>query len=125
MTKKIENDLEKLFERLSRSTFRSRFKLGAKERAYYEVKGAVEIARQAREFVRARLAPAAPKNDGKQTPMHNHPVFIAQHATATCCRKCLAKWHEIAAGKELTEKEIEYVARVVMEWLKRETDYTD
>ncbi len=40
---------------------------------------------------RARLretAPRAaePRNDGKQTPFRGHPVFTAQHATATCCR---------------------------------------
>jgi hypothetical protein len=34
--------------------------------------------------------------------MRGHPVFIAQHATATCCRGCLAKWHDIPAGRALT-----------------------
>jgi len=47
------------------------------------------IEQHARDFVNECLAPELPKNDGKQTPMKNHPVFIAQHATATCCRKCL------------------------------------
>ncbi|MCE5187305.1 MAG: DUF4186 domain-containing protein [Planctomycetaceae bacterium] len=110
-----------LFERLSKSKFRSRFRLGAKERAYYEQKGADEVANQARQFIKARLAPAQPANDGKQTPMRNHPVFIAQHATATCCRSCLAKWHGIPAGKELIEEEIDYVVRVITQWLKCET----
>jgi len=49
---------------------------------------------QALDFITARLAPALLKNDGKQTPMRGHPVFIAQHATATCCRRCLWKWYQ-------------------------------
>ena len=42
-----------------------------------------------------RIAPKEPLNDGKQTPMKGHPVFIAQHATATCCRECTRKWHKM------------------------------
>lgn len=121
MTEAMLN-FEDLFERLSKSKFRSRFKLGAKERAYYEQKGPDEIAAQARMFVNERLAPARPKNDGKQTPMRNHPVFIAQHATATCCRSCLAKWHNIPAGRPLTDQQIGYVTAVIMAWLKRQSN---
>lgn len=82
--------LDPLFARLARSTFRSRFHLGTKERQYCWDKGAETIDKHAADFVAARLAPAHPVNDGKQTPMRGHPVFIAQHATATCCRGCLA-----------------------------------
>src|SRR3546814_7102519 len=56
-------------------------------------------------IVEKRLAPAEPVNDGKQTPMRGHPVLIAQHATATCCRSCLAKWHGIPAGRLLDAAE--------------------
>jgi len=41
----------------------------------------------------------------------------AQHATATCCRSCLQKWHGIAKGKELTEEQIDYIAGVIRHWL--------
>jgi hypothetical protein len=51
--------------------------------------------------VSKRLGSANPLNDGKQTPFKGHPVFIAQHATATCCRGCLAKWHGIRKGEAL------------------------
>jgi len=44
------------------------------------------------------VIPAYIVNDGKQTPMRGHPVFIAQHATATCCRECIRKWHKIVVG---------------------------
>lgn len=98
--------LDPLFARLSRSKFRSRFRLGMKERQYCLEKGAPVIEQHAADFVAKRLAPALPANDGKQTPMRGHPVFIAQHATATCCRGCLAKWHNIPQGVSLSEERV-------------------
>ncbi len=106
-----------LFVRLSRSTFRSRFRLGEKERQYCWDKGAETIDRHAADFVEKRLAVAHPHNDGKQTPMRGHPVFIAQHATATCCRGCLAKWHGISVGRALTSQEQQYIVAVIHHWL--------
>lgn len=111
---------ENLWERLSRSPFRSRFSLKASDRAYVEEKGMDVIKEHAREFVRKRLGPAEPKNDGKQTPMRGHPVFLAQHATATCCRGCLEKWHHIPRGGELTKEEQEYAVGVIVEWIRRQ-----
>lgn len=60
--------LDPLFARLSRSKFRSRFRLGMKERQYCLEKGAPVIEQHAADFVAKRLAPALPTNDGKQTP---------------------------------------------------------
>lgn len=85
---KVSDDL---FTRLSRSPFRQRFRLGRAEYDYASSKGEPVLRQHAAEFVAQRLAPAQPENDGKQTPMRGHPVFIAQHATATCCRGCLSK----------------------------------
>ena len=113
-----------LFERLGRSTFRSRFHLTEKDREYISVKGVDTIRSHADDFITKRLASANPVNDGKQTPMKGHPVFIAQHATASCCRGCLEKWHRIPRGRELTKAEREYVADVVMSWIGREIDLT-
>ena len=113
-----DNKIEGLFGRLGKSAFRSRFKLGAKEGAYLAEKGFPVIEQHARDFVRERLGPASIRNDGKQTPMRNHPVFIAQHATATCCRKCLQKWHHIEQGKALTEQQIDYIVSIIMHWLR-------
>jgi len=112
---------DKLFEGLKRSKFRSRFKLKPKELEYIQQKGIDKIQEHARDFIIKRLAPAEPKNDGKQTPMRGHPVFIAQHATATCCRSCLAKWHKIKAHKELSGCEIDYVVEVLMRWIELNT----
>src|SRR3546814_4488449 len=64
-------------------------------------------------IVEKRLAPAEPVNDGKQTPMRGHPVLIAQHATATCCRSCLAKWHGIPAGRLLDAAEQRHVVEAI------------
>ncbi|WP_039058354.1 DUF4186 domain-containing protein [Enterobacter sp. Bisph1] len=111
------NDFTPLFTRLRRSTFRARFRLGAKERQYCLDKGAEVIASHAADFVAQRLAPAQPPNDGKQTPMRGHPVFIAQHATATCCRGCLEKWHNIAQGSALTDMQQQYIVAVIYQWL--------
>jgi hypothetical protein len=114
-------DLDDLFTALARSKFRSRFRLGPKERAYLEAKSQAVILEHARAFLEQRLAPAEPVNDGRQTPMRGHPAFIAQHATATCCRSCLAKWHGIAAGKALTPAELDYVVAVLGRWLERQS----
>jgi Domain of unknown function (DUF4186) len=79
----------------------------------------------ARAFVAQRLAPARPANDGKQTPFRGHPVFIAQHATATCCRKCLSKWHGIPAGKLLTADEQDHVVAATDRWLGTQASVGD
>lgn len=109
-----------LFDRLSRSRFRSSFSLKPADVAYARKKGMDTIRSHACDFIRQRLAPAEPKNDGKQTPMRGHPVFIAQHATGCCCRGCLEKWHRIPKGKELSEEQQKYVVDVLMAWIERQ-----
>src|SRR5687767_4844297 len=108
---------DELFAELARSTFRRRFRLGASERRYLEEKGLPTVLAHAREFLADRLAPAQPKHDGRQTPMRGHPAFIAQHATATCCRGCLAKWHKIPKGAELTAEQLTHILSVLEAWL--------
>jgi hypothetical protein len=113
-------DLTSLFQRLSQSAFRSRFHLTAKERAYIEEKGMATIRRHAEDFVAKRLAPAVIPNDGKQTPMRGHPVFLAQHATGCCCRGCLSKWHHIQPGHQLSPEEQRYIVAVLMTWIEQQ-----
>lgn len=117
-------ETEALFARLARSAFRSRFHLGAREKGYADAKGRSVIARHAAELIEKRLAPAEPLNDGKQTPMRGHPVFVAQHATGCCCRGCLEKWHRIPAGRPLSEAEQARVVAVLMSWIDREMGHT-
>jgi len=111
--------LDEIFARLPHSAFRSRFRLGEGERRYLEAKGLPTILLHAADFIEQRLAPARPVNDGKQTPMRGHPAFIAQHATATCCRSCLAKWHWIPAGRPLSGQEKAHVLAAIERWLSQ------
>lgn len=110
---------EQLWDRLQRSAFRAKFRLNDKEALYLDTKGMPLVLSHARDFISARLAPAVPARDGKQTPWHGHPVFVAQHATATCCRGCLEKWHGIAKGQPLDEAQREYVLAMITLWLQR------
>jgi hypothetical protein len=112
--------IDAVFRALQRSPFRRRFHLKPEERTYLGKQGVDEVMRHARDFIDTRLAPANPENDGKQTPFRGHPVFVAQHATATCCRACLAKWHGIATGRVLGEAERRHVASVLERWLRTE-----
>ncbi|MFB0524312.1 MAG: DUF4186 domain-containing protein [Phycisphaerae bacterium] len=102
---RLMRDMDELFAAFGRSKFRSRFRLPGEEAAYLRQKGLTTILEHGRGFVTRRLAGANPTNDGRQTPMKNQPAFIAQHATGTCCRKCLEKWHGIPKGKSLTKKQ--------------------
>lgn len=115
-------DLEQLFENLGRSKFRSSFKLNRSEMDYLNEKGLDKIIEHAYEFINRRLKPANPVNDGKQTPFGKHPVFVAQHATATCCRSCLQKWHSIPHGKTLKEDEVKYIVTVIRKWIVDQID---
>lgn len=114
------NHVEEVLSGLRRSSFRRSIHLGSKEREYLRKKGLGEVLRHAADFIQQRLAPADPANDGKQTPWRNHPVFVAQHATATCCRGCLQKWHQIPKGRALTLEEQQYVVDVIGGWLSQQ-----
>ncbi len=111
---------DKSFARLARSKFRSRFHLSDDDRRYIGEKGLETIRRHAEDFVRTRLAPANPPNDGRQTPMRGHPIFKAQHACACCCRSCMEKWWRVPRGTEIPpERQIGIVA-FLMAWIERE-----
>lgn len=117
-------DLDELFAALARSTFRAGFKLNSKDMTYLQQKGLSIVLDHAEDFIESRLAPAIIENDGKQTPMRGHPVFVAQHATACCCRGCLQKWHQIPQGRELTLAEQAYIVVVLEKWLREKVGST-
>lgn len=116
MDEKIKN----ILDRLSKSKFRSSFHLKDKDILYIEDKGIDKIRNHAYDFVIKRLADTSNVTDGKQTPMKGHPVFIAQHATGTCCRGCLEKWHHISKNKNMTDDDIKYVVDIIMSWIEKE-----
>ncbi len=110
----IDNKLKEL----SNSKFRSSFKLNKNMINYIDKVGMNKILEHAYDFINIRLAPANPTNDGKQTPMKGHPIFIAQHACACCCRGCLSKWHKIPKNKELTNNQINYIVSILIRWIE-------
>jgi len=54
-----------------------------------------------------------PYRDGTQTPFHGNIIYYGQHATATCCRKCIEVWHGILRGRELIAEEVDYLAELL------------
>ncbi len=116
---------DNILYRLSKSKFRSKFRLSNKDLEYIKNKGLDVIEEHAYDFINKRLAPQYIPNDGKQTPFLGHPVFIAQHATACCCRSCLFKWHKIAKNKKLSDREIKYIVGLIMAWIKIQIEVGD
>jgi hypothetical protein len=116
-----QDQLDARIARIGCIPFRAKFHLRPVEREYLASRGMAVIRQHARDFVDARLAPASPEKDGKQTPWGGHPVFRAQHATATCCRTCLQINHGVPKGHELTPREREYVVAVITRWIELES----
>ena len=112
-------DLDNLFQKLARSKFRSKFRLNYDDQLFAEMKGPEVLRQHAHDLIIKRLAPEEPLKDGKQTPVKGHPVFVAQHATGCCCRGCLLKWHDIPKHRELSDEEVEYIVRVLLEWIAK------
>ena len=119
---RVQKNINDVLLSLSKSKFRSKFHLGYKDLLYVKDKGLDVIEEHAYNFITKRLAPMSILNDGKQTPYKGHPVFIAQHATGTCCRECLYKWHHIDKNKELDDEEVKYIVSVIMAYIIRELE---
>ena len=118
----IDSTISKKLTSLRKSKFRSKFRLTQKDLDYIASKGFETIKEHAFQFIDSRIAIDYPKNDGKQTPMRGHPVFIAQHATATCCRGCISKWHGIEKGRALNEVETDFIVTLIMGWIEKQID---
>lgn len=114
--KYIDNKLNSL----SKSKFRMSFHLRKYMYEYIDEMGLEKIESHAEDFINKRLKVYDISKDGKQTPTKGHPVFIAQHATACCCRGCLNKWHNIPKDRDLTDKEINFIKALLMTWIERE-----
>ncbi|MGA6159039.1 DUF4186 domain-containing protein [Stenotrophomonas sp. NPDC087984] len=116
----LPESLDHRLETIARHPFRAKFHLRGRDRATAELNGPSTMRWHAYDLIAKRLAPAEPYKDGKQTPYRGHPVFVAQHATATCCRTCLERWHRIPKGRELSRAERAYVVGVICRWIERE-----
>ena len=76
-----------MLTRLSKSKFRSSFRLKAADIDYARAKGRGVIESHARDLLLKRLAPAQPRNDGKQTPLSGSSSL---HCPA--CHRDLLPW---------------------------------
>jgi hypothetical protein len=116
----LSDTIDSRIDRIGRHHFRAKFRLRGRDRGLAQLHGPERLRRHAHELIAKRLAPAEPTKDGKQTPYRGHPVFVAQHATATCCRTCLHRWHGIPKGRPLSSEEHDYVVDVIARWIERE-----
>jgi hypothetical protein len=114
--------IDRRLDALARQPFRAKFQLRGRDAALVQLRGRETIRKHAHELIAKRVAPTLPRNDGRQTPYRGHPVFVAQHATATCCRGCLERWHDIPKGVELTPDQHAYVVEVIWRWIERELE---
>jgi hypothetical protein len=114
--------MDELLDRIGSQPFRAKFHLRGRDRGLAQLHGPERLRRHAHDLIGKRLAPAFPVKDGKQTPYRGHPVFVAQHATGTCCRSCLHRNHGIEPGQELTAEEQEYVVGLICRWIERELE---
>ena len=116
----MNNNVNNMLNKLSYSKFRSSFHLPRYLKEYVKSKGIDTVKLHAYNLIKRNIGDVNPKNDGRQTPTKNHPVFIAMHACACCCRSCLFKWHRIPKNRKLTEEEINYLVELVIAWIEKE-----
>lgn len=109
-----------ILNKLSKSKFRSSFHLRKYMIDYINQKGMGVVREHTIAFVNQKLSVYNPQNDGRQTPMKNHPTFIAMHACACCCRRCMEKWYKIPKTKVLNDKEKEDIVNLLMTWIDKE-----
>ena len=116
----MPEELDQKLDAIARHPFRAKFHLRGRERLTAELSDPATMRLHAHDLIARRLAPAEPVKDGRQTPYRGHPVFVAQHATATCCRTCLERSHQIPKGRPLSRAERAYVVDVICRWIERE-----
>lgn len=118
MAKLSDKEWNELKEKLGADGRLEKFVLAEPEQEYVTSRGMEILRLHATDFVNKRLAPAKPKNDGRQTPTKGHPVFIAQHACGCNDRASLEQFYGIEKGRELTADEVERIVNVVLRWIE-------
>lgn len=113
-----ETDWIALKEKLAEAGRLEKFVLGEPEQEYITSRGMDILRLHATDFVNKRLAPAHPKNDGRQTPTKGHPVFIAQHACGCNDRTSLQHFYGIEKGRALTKQEVDSIVDVLLKWIE-------
>lgn len=87
---------------------------------YARRKGRLGLQKAVERRLRSSVGTAFPFHDGFQTPREGspNPIHYAQHATASCCRKCIEKWHGINPGRALTDPEIGYLRDLALLYIE-------
>jgi hypothetical protein len=109
-------DLEYTFGSLKYELIRHHFwhlEIDQRAKNYARRKGRIGMRAAAERRIRKSVAPAEPAFDGRQTGNSANPLFYAQHATATCCRKCIEYWHGVAQKRPLSAEEVQYFTALV------------
>jgi uncharacterized protein DUF4186 len=109
-------DLEYTFKSLKYEMIRHHFwhlEIDLRAINYARRKGVTALRVAAEKRIRNSVGPAQPWHDGTQTPKSGNPLYYAQHATATCCRKCVEYWYGVETGRDLSEEEIQYFTALV------------
>lgn len=75
-----------------------------------------------RPLLEKKIGPEKIFRDGTQTKKEGSAILYAQHATATCCRKCLEYWHGIERNRELATEEMDYCVALVISYLDLRAD---
>ena len=119
------NDIEFTFQSLQVELIRHYFwHVEIPQRAvdYATRKGWSGLRTRVPKQIRSLIGAATPFRDGTQTPREYspkvNPIHLAQHATASCCRKCAKEWHGIQKGRDLTQGEIEYLSALALLFLQ-------
>lgn len=89
-------------------------------------KGRCKMRAYAEKVIRRKVGDTHNAFAGRQTPWEgDDPIPYAQHATASCCRKCIERWHGIKQGRDLTEDEIQYLTSLVMRYIEEKIQLTE
>lgn len=119
-------DMDYTFSALQTEFIRHDFfvnrKFDEKALAAARKKGKEGVFDSIRKRLEQSVSRASPFRDGTQTPFEENVVYYAQHATATCCRKCMRIWHGIELGAELTEEQTVYCEQLISEYLRQRED---
>lgn len=118
------DDTAYLFSRLKLEAWRKHYwKIPVKEKDLDDAKkkGLILLKKDIKTRIEKSLGPPSNKifRDGTQTPKFGNIIFYAQHATATCCRKCAEEWYGIDRKKPLKKTDIKYLGELILLYVKK------
>ena len=117
-------DVEYTFAMLQRETIRAKFWRKPIDSILLEkarMRGISGIKGDALAILAKKVGPKSKGTpwDSRGTPYDGDMIFLGQHATATCCRRCIQEWHGIPDDRELTVEEIKYFVDLIVQYIQR------